>query len=132
MRSPRRQLPPSGCDAKPLHSDRKHIVDTSGFKNATYQKKNVTVSAPREISREEIIKAMHPAYDGRYLRQTSWKADKYVYYQHLAIKIIVVAVNVMSKLCWPILLTKQTDWSAKPHIQLTKQENQSAETNQML
>ena len=81
VRSPRRQLPPSGCDAKPLHSDRKHIVDTSGFKNATYQKKNVTVFAPGEISREEIIKAMHPVYDGRYLRQTSWKM---CIIQHLA------------------------------------------------
>ena len=36
--------------------------------------------------------------------------------QHLAIKITVVAMNVMSELCWPILLTKQTDWSGKPHI----------------
>ena len=79
LRSTRRQRPTEGW-AKPLHSDRKHIVDTSGFENSAYKKKIVTVFAPREISREQIMKAMYPSYDSRYLCRTSRKEDKIVYY----------------------------------------------------
>ena len=64
----------------PLRSDCKHIVDTTSFKNGAYKKKIVTVFAPKNISRETLLKAMHPSFDSRYLRFTSFKGDKIVYY----------------------------------------------------
>ena len=66
--------------AMPLQTDCKHIVDTSSFRNAAYQRRIVTVFAPAGVTYDEIIKAMNPALDGRYLRSTSARGDKYVYY----------------------------------------------------
>ena len=40
----------------------------------------MTIFAPEDVNYDEIIKAMHPAYDMRYLRPTSTKGDKHVYY----------------------------------------------------
>ena len=64
----------------PQLSDRKHIIDTSEFGNSVYQKKLVTVFAPTDVTSDEIIRAMYPSYDGRFLCATSSKGDKYVYY----------------------------------------------------
>ena len=55
-------------------------MDTSSFRNGVYQKRIVTVFAPAGVTYDEIIKAMHPALDQRYLRQTSFRGDKFVYY----------------------------------------------------
>ena len=59
----------------PLRTDRKHIVDTSSFRNAAYQRRIVTVFAPAGVTYDEIIKAR----DYRYLRETSYRGDKFVY-----------------------------------------------------
>ena len=40
----------------------------------------VTVFAPAGVTYDEIIKAMHPTLDYRYLRETSYRGDKFVYY----------------------------------------------------
>ena len=65
--------------ATPLRTDCKHIVDTS-FRNAAYRRRIVTVFAPAGVTYDEIIKAMNPALDYRYLRETSYRGDKFVYY----------------------------------------------------
>ena len=65
---------------RPLRFDCKQIVDTSGFRNGAFKKEIVIVFAPKNISWETLLKAMHPAFDNRYLRFTSFKGDKIVYY----------------------------------------------------
>ena len=67
--------------ATPLRTDRKHIVDTSSFRNGgAFQRRIVTVFAPAGVTYDEIVKAMEPSFDCRYLRQTSFRGDKFVYY----------------------------------------------------
>ena len=77
--TPRRQIN-SQERATPLRTDRKHIVDTSSFRNSAYQRRTVTVFAPAGVTYDEIIKAMNPALDYRYLSETSYWGDKFVYY----------------------------------------------------
>ena len=80
--TPGRKIPKvfSNERATPLRTDRKHVVDTSSFGNAVYRKRRLIVFAPANVTYEEIIKAMHPSLDYRFLRATSTKEDKYVYY----------------------------------------------------
>ena len=77
--TPRRQIE-SQERASPLRTDRKHYVDTSNFRNGAYRRQMVTVFAPAGVTYDEIIKAMHPTLDYRYLRETSYRGDKFVYY----------------------------------------------------
>ena len=43
-------------------------------------KREVTVFAPADVTYAEIMKAMQPIQDGRYVRPTSGKGNKWVYY----------------------------------------------------
>ena len=78
--TPRRQINSQGR-ATPLRTDRKHIVDTSSFSNGGYfERRIVTVFAPAGVTYDEIVKAMEPAFDCRYMRPTSFRMNKFVYY----------------------------------------------------
>ena len=65
----------------PFHSESPiYEKDTSNFRNGAYRRQMVTVFAPAGVTYDEIIKAMHPTLDYRYLRETSYRGDKFVYY----------------------------------------------------
>ena len=76
----------------PLRTDCKHIVDTSSFRNAAYQRRIVTVFAPAGVTYDEIIKPVNPALDCRY-RETSYRGDKFVYYPRPCKEMHAHAVN---------------------------------------
>ena len=56
-------------------TDRKHVVETSSFGIGAYQKRRVTVFAPAGVTYDEIIKAMHPWLDYRFVLETSPRGE---------------------------------------------------------
>ena len=73
--TPRRQIPASHSTwAKPLLSDYRHSIFNCETGAET------TVFAPAGVPEDDIIKALKTPTDWRYVRPTSHRYDKWVYY----------------------------------------------------
>ena len=73
--TPVRQIPASRSTlAKPLLTDCRHSI--YNHKSGT----EIIVFAPAEVSYDDVLKAFHPTADWSYVRPTSHRCDKWVYY----------------------------------------------------
>ena len=73
------QFLPTRLYGKPLRTDIRHIV-YAPYKGDMRDKREVTFFAPADVTYAEFMKAMQPMQDGRYVRPTSAKGNKWVYY----------------------------------------------------
>ena len=73
------QFLPTRLYGKPLRTDIRRQV-YAPYKGDMRDKREVTVFAPADVTYAEIMKAMQPMQDGRYVRPTSAKGNKWVYY----------------------------------------------------